>query len=128
MSVDPIVELLATAEAISEARDEAHATGWIVAVTDPETGSTEMFGPWPKDGALDAAAWVDERLARFTDAGDDGVPLTAKVYPLHRVDRSGGSLRELAGELHDFVQSPDPNEPDCADCGVMDEFHGEDVP
>lgn len=120
MSVDPIVELLAMAEATSEARDEAHATGWIVAVTDPETGSTSLFGPWPTDGALDAATWADGRLARFTAAGDDGIPLTAKVYPLYPVKRSGGP--------HDFVQSPGPNEPDCAGCGVMEDFHGGDNP
>jgi hypothetical protein len=47
----------------------------------------------------------------FLGAGGDA--------PLSPVKQTGGP--------HDFVQSPDPGEQDCADCGVMDDFHGGDA-
>jgi len=83
--------LLADAQARSDADNEdARAVGWVVAVFDPATGFVEMFGPWPKAGAVDAAAWADRRVKRFTAEGDGGVALQTVVFPLFgRHERQG---------------------------------------
>jgi len=80
-------ELLSEAQSRSDAADEdAHSIGWVVAVIDPETGTVEMFGPWPKSGAVDAAAWAVDRVERFSIIGDDGTTLRTVVFPLYTPD------------------------------------------
>ena len=81
--VQAALNLLAKLEARSAAEDEeTNAVGWVVALFDQGTGSVHMYGPWPKDGAVDAAAWATTTVDRFNATDTSGEPLRSVVFPL----------------------------------------------
>ena len=81
--VQAALNLLAKLEARSAAEDEEiNAVGWVVALFDQGTGSVHMYGPWPKDGAVDASAWAADKVDQFNAIDTSGEPLRSVVFPL----------------------------------------------
>ena len=81
--VQAALNLLAKLEARSAAEDEEiNAVGWVVALFDQGTGSVHMYGPWPKDGVLDATTWATSKVDQFNAIDTSGEPLRSVVFPL----------------------------------------------
>lgn len=93
-----ILQAIHTAEASAEATEESTAAGWVVMSLDIETGTVDCYGPWDPGQQLDAARWAEEHTAGFTAAGDDGVPLQTRVFPLWRPSTHKGGAANRTGE------------------------------
>lgn len=80
-------------------------------MSNPATGSVEMFGPWPKTGAVDGAAWAGRRVEQFTAECDGGVALRTVVFPLFGRD---GGVRSMTNETGKTVLLRDVTAADLA--------------